>query len=82
MKRKLRRNLCPKFSYSDYLCFSLVFYLLYSIHADRENTADGNEKSFVLKRRGGAALNDTNGAEWEAGLSLSLSLSFSLAQGE
>lgn len=65
---------------------SCILFVLYSIHADRENTADGNEKSFVLKRRGGAALNDTNGvrtgAEWEAGLSLSLSLSFSLAQGE
>lgn len=62
----------------DYLCF--YFIVLCRIHADRKDTADGNEKSFVLKRR--ATLNDTNGvrtgahdAEWEAGLSPSLSLS-------
>lgn len=31
----------------------LNFIVFCSIHADRKDTADGNEKSFVLKRRGG-----------------------------
>lgn len=48
------RNLCPKFFYLNYLCFNLVFYCaLHNSHADWKDAADGNEKSFVLKRRGG-----------------------------
>lgn len=67
-------------SFSIWTTYVLVLYFIVicSSHADRKDTADGTEESFVSRR---AALNDTNGvrtgahdAEWEAGLSLSLSL--------
>lgn len=41
------------FSISSTYVSVLHFIVLCSIHADRKDTVDGNEKSFVLKRRGG-----------------------------
>jgi len=49
---KLRGNLSPKFFYLN-LCLVLYFIVFCSIHADRKDTANENEKSFVLKRREG-----------------------------
>lgn len=73
-------NLCPKFFYLDYLCFNLVFYYALQYPRRLEGYSRREREIVPVKASWRAALNDTNGvrtgahdAEWEAGLSLSLS---------